>query len=143
MGRPEEQLRVYQVICVLFVAACILLSRSLVPEAEHASSAVQFFVILVAVWSAFSGFRLQRLLARDRSNSVQRSTTRKKSTPFTRWRAGHLMRLVSATSVALWGFVLFYLGGSTWLVDALFGSGLVLLLIWSPGSSPESTGLEP
>jgi hypothetical protein len=36
----------------------------------------------------------------------------------------------------LWEFLLQVFGGPAWLVDTLFGMGLVLLLIWKPGSCP-------
>jgi hypothetical protein len=32
--------------------------------------------------------------------------------------------------------ILNFVGSPTWLVGAMFGLGLILLLIWSPGSSP-------
>ena len=139
MGRPERQLRIIQVLCIVFVASCILLTHSLVHGTKHISFTLQIVAILFALWTAYSGFWLQRLLARVGSNPERLPATNKKSTPFTRWRAGHLMRLATATSVGLWGFVLYFLGGSSWLVDALLALGLLLLLLWSPGSSPDST----
>ncbi|MBI3476877.1 MAG: hypothetical protein HY010_14180 [Acidobacteria bacterium] len=42
------------------------------------------------------------------------------------------MRLASATSVGMWGLVLYYFNGPLWVVDAAFAVGLILLLTWRP-----------
>jgi len=50
------------------------------------------------------------------------------------------VRLASATAVGLWALILSESGGSALLVNALFAFGMLLLLIWMPGGSPDSTG---
>jgi hypothetical protein len=50
------------------------------------------------------------------------------------------VRLASATAVGLWALILSESGGSALLVNALFAFGIRLLLIWTPGASPDSTG---
>jgi hypothetical protein len=131
---PERQLRVFQVVCVVFVAVCFIFTRTLFRQAEPANSFEQGLFVLLALWSAYSGFRLQQTVNRVRTSAHLPPDNR--STPIRRWRAGHLMRLASATSVGLWGMILNFVGSPTWLVGAMFGLGLILLLIWSPGSSP-------
>jgi hypothetical protein len=50
-----------------------------------------------------------------------------------------VIRIASAASVGLWALVLKNSGGPALLVNSLFGIGLVLLLIWRPGTIPDST----
>src|SRR6266700_256685 len=119
MGKPERQLRLVQGGCILFLVVCIFLLHfgvfgSLEPAGREMNF-MQFLVIVGAIWSAVVGFTFQRRMTRSASRP-QRPTA--KSTPFTRWRAGHVMRLGSATSVGMWGLVLYYCCGPLWVVDA-------------------------
>ncbi|SRR5438132_298240 len=136
MGTPERQLRLVQVACVLLVAACIFVRHLGRHETHHAIALSQLLVIVAAIWSAVSGFTGQRRIASAPTRSQRLS---RGSMPFSRWRAGHLMRLWSATAVGTWALVLHEIGGPSWLVDTLFGIGLLLLLIWRPGASPAPT----
>jgi hypothetical protein len=49
------------------------------------------------------------------------------------------VRLASATSVGLWALILSENGGRAFAVNALFAVGMLLLLIWMPGATPDST----
>lgn len=134
MNKSRRQPRMVQLACILFLVICILLIYFGVlgnRESGATISATQGFVVLLALWSGVSGFTFQRRL---RLRARQAST---KSTPFTRWRAGHLFRLWTATAVGLWGVVLYEIRGPLWIVDVLFTVGLILLLIWRPVAGPE------
>ena|SRR5438128_1660128 len=134
MTKAERPLRFVQLACILFLVFCILLVYFGVlrnGEPSPAISLTQGVVILLALWSAVSGFTYQRRLL---SGRAQRTST--KSTPFTRWRAGHIFRLWSAMAVALWGLLLNAIHGPLWIVGVLLAVGLILLLIWRPGVSP-------
>jgi hypothetical protein len=135
MSKPETQLRFVQIACIMTVLVSIVVSLDL-RKTPHGITSVHWIVIVLAIWSAVSGFRLQRKIVNDPVRSQQRSRT---STPFTRWRAGNLMRLASATSVGLWALVLCVYGGPAWVVNIFFALGLLLLLIWRPGTSPTPT----
>ena len=139
MTKPERQLRLLQIPYVGFALLCFWFAGSLPSNhSGRATTVVQVLMVLVAIWSAESGFWVQRYLARW-GNRPTRSV--RSSTPLRRWRAGHLFRLASALSVSLWGLVLHQIGGSAWLADILIGAGLVLLLIWRPGVSPAEAEL--
>ena len=92
-----------------------------------------WMLMVGAAWSAISGFTFQRRIVRRRPSRSG------KSTPFTRWRAGHIIRLWTATSLSLWAVVLSDWGGPHLVVNALFAMGLVLLLFWSPGAVPNES----
>ena len=92
-------------------------------------------MLVGAIWSAIVGFTLQRKVNRT-AKRPQRAGS--KSTPFTRWKAGHLMRLASATLVANWGLLLYYFQGPLWVVDTVFAAALILLIAWKPGTSPDN-----
>jgi hypothetical protein len=131
MNTPERQLRMVQVGCILVLLASIRLGLK-VQGTTHGSKAVQWVFIVLALLCALQGFTLQRRIVSPRP-------TRKlppRSTPFTRWKAGNVARLAFATSVGLYGLCLSEFGGVAWQVDVLFGLGMVLLLLWKPGTSP-------
>src|SRR5882762_6723282 len=130
----ERQLRLVQVACILLVVACILVTNFGKHERPDAITITQWLVIVSAIWTAVSGFTVQRRIVRPRPGSGR-------STPFSRWRAGHMLRLWSAAMVGAWALVLHEIGGPAWLVDTLFTLGLLLLLTWRPGASPATTQL--
>jgi len=139
MGKPERQLRLFQGGSILFLVVCIFLLYfgvlgSLEPDGRRMNF-IQFLVIVGAIWSAVVGFTFQRRVTRA-ATRPQRPSAR--STPFTRWKAGHVMRLGSATSVGMWGLVLYYFHGPLWLVDTILVVGLILLVTWRPGASPDT-----
>jgi len=131
MNTPERQLRIMQVVCVLFLLASIRLGLK-VQGTTHGSKAVQWVFIVLALVCALQEFTLQRRIVSPR-------LTRKRparSTPFTRWKRGNVARLAFATSVGLYGLCLSEFGGAAWQVDGLFGLGMILLLVWKPGAKP-------
>lgn len=79
---------------------------------------------------------MQRKLASTR----QRTTA--KSTPFTRWRAGNIIRLWTAASVGIWALVLAEFGASRILANVFFAVALLLLVLWTPGIVPTDTSAE-
>jgi len=138
MKRPELQLRFLQGACILFLVFCILLlhfgALGSLESAGREIKLVQFLMIVGVIWSAIVGFTFQRKMNRTATQPRRPSA---KSTPLSRWRAGHIMRLTSGFSVGVWGLAVYYFCGPLWLVDATLGAGLALLLIWKPGNSPD------
>jgi len=137
MGRPELQLRLLQGGCILFLVACtLLLHFGVLGSLEPAGREIkltQLLIIVGAIWSAAVGFTFQRRVTR----AATRPSTR--STPFTRWKVGHLVRFLSATSVGNCGLALYYFHGPLWVVDTILAAGLILLVSWRPGASPDIT----
>jgi hypothetical protein len=101
---------------------------------------MQLWMLVGAIWSAVVGFTFQRKLNRT-ATRPQRAGP--KSTPFTRWKAGHVMRIASATSVGTWGLVLYYFQGPLWVVDTVLAAALILLLAWKPDTSPDNKIASP
>jgi len=108
MSKPERQLRLMQVGCILLVAACIFVSYVGWQKKTRVINAGQWLVIVATIWSAVSGCTIQRRIVRGASRSQRLSG---RSTPFTRWRAGNFVRLWGGMSVGLWAFVLHMIGG--------------------------------
>jgi len=140
MDKPALQLRLVQGGCLLFIVLCVLflhfgLLGSLEPAGREIKL-VQFLMIVGASWSAIVGFTFQSKLSRT-AKRPQRAGS--KSTPFTRWKAGHVMRLASATSVGTWGLALYYFHGPLWVVDTVLAVALVLLIAWKPDPAPDDT----
>ncbi len=133
---PGRQLRILQIACFAVLLTTIMVSL-MVQGTTHGSALIQGIVIVLALSSAVQGFTVQRQIVKGPSPSRPRSRL---STPFSRWRAGNLVRLASATAVGLWALILSENGGRALVVNALFAVGMLLLLIWMPGATPDSTG---
>ena len=88
----------------------------------------------MGIWAIASGFLLERCVLAKPYNAVGRSG---QSTPLTRWRAGNLARVMSATAVALWGLILRENGGPGWLAYLYLCIGGLLVLTWRPSPKPE------
>jgi len=130
------RLRQVQIACILLLLECVRLSRSMGHDSiRHEWNGtltwVHWLLIVAAVWSAIVGFTTQRRIAK------RRGRTSSTSTPFTRWRAGHIARLWTATAVGLYGFCLGVFAGPPLLVNAFFALALLLLLVWTPGRAPD------
>jgi hypothetical protein len=140
MGKPELQLRLLQGGCLLFLVIWIFLLHfgalgSLEPAGRELKL-TQLLMLVGAIWSAVVGFTFQRKLTRIETRSRRSGT---KSTPFTRWKAGHVMRLATATSVGTWGMALYYFHGPLWVVDTVLVVALILLAAWKPGTNPNAS----
>ena len=125
------RLRLVQIACVLLLLECVRLSRSVRHEWNGTATIVHWLLIVGGVGSGILGFTLQRRIV---NKPEKLSST---STPFTRWRAGHIARLWTATAVGLYGFCLSMLAGPPLAVNVLFGLALLLLLLWMPGAVPD------
>ena len=140
MGKPELQLRLLQGGCLVFLVVWILLLHfgavgSLEPAGRELKL-TQLLMLVGAIWSAVVGFTFQRKVTRTATRPRRPGT---KSTPFTRWKAGHVMRLATATSVGTWGMALYYFRGPFWVVDTVLAVALILLVAWKPGTSPNAS----
>jgi|CZKY01.1.fsa_nt_gi hypothetical protein len=125
MSSPERRLRFLQSAQIVFIGVCFFVKRIGSVETRDAIPLVQWCIIVAAIWSAISGFTVQRRINRS-----------KKSSTLGRWRIGHVVRLSSATAVGLWGMLLFYTGGPDWLANVFLGLAMLLLLVWRPGVTP-------
>ena len=133
MSSPETQLRLAQSGLITFIMVCFFVMRIGSVETRRAFSPLQWLVVVAALWSAISGFMVQGRINRGGSRSQVPS---RRSTPLGRWRAGHLVRLWSATAVGLWGVLLHYLGSPNYLVNVFLVLAVLLLLVWRPGATP-------
>jgi hypothetical protein len=127
--------------CLLFLVVWILLLHfgalgSLEPAGRELKL-TQFLMLVGAIWSAVVGFTVQRKLSRI-ATKPRRSGTRVHT--INRWKAGHVVRLATATSVGTWGMALYYFHSPLWVVDTVSAVGLILLLAWRPGTGP---GISP
>jgi hypothetical protein len=129
------RLRIIQVGCILMVLGCIWVSRSGHHEWQGSLAPRHWLVMVAAIWGAISGFTLQRRLVGQPVNSRRPS----RSTPFTRWRAGHIVRIWTAMTVGLGALLLSEFSGPPMMVNVLFALSLLLLLIWTPGPIPDQT----
>jgi hypothetical protein len=128
--------RVMQFAFIVSVLLFIFICHIIPAPARSVNTSSQYFIVMCAIASAMLGFIVQRLMLRA-PNQTTLST--QKSTPLNRWFTGHIIRFATAESVALFGLVLHLVGSSSTLVYLLFAGGLVLLLIWQPGTIPEQT----
>lgn len=109
------------------------------PE-KRATTLVQVLIVGASIWSGLGGLSTQHRMLRSAGRAQDISN---KGTAFTRWRAGHLIRLWSTVAVGLWGLVLREVGGSHVLADLIFTTSLLLLFFWKPGPVPAETNSQP
>jgi hypothetical protein len=133
MNPVKFQLRIVQISFIISVGLFYYVISMIHPTANAVNSPMQSAIVLCAIVSAYSGFWLQQRFLRIRSQSLP---TESKSTPLSRWFAGHILRFATAESVALYGLVLHMLGSSSTLVNVMFICSLLLLLLWQPGTCP-------
>jgi hypothetical protein len=131
MLTTTRHFRIVQVFCI-FVVLCSFQVALRVDKTSPEVTPLQWVWIGMGVWATVSGFILERQIVRYPKRS--RPSTR--STPFSRWRAGNLIRVASATSVACWGLILRESGGPALIANILFAVAGLLLLIWKPSASP-------
>jgi hypothetical protein len=129
MGR----LRFFQFACLFMLLVTFGASRLARHEWAGQFTAVHWILSLAAIGSAVSGFTLQRRIANRSKPSRDLSMT---STPFTRWRSGHIWRMWSATMVGGWALLLSEFSGPPLLVNVFFVAAGLLLLAWAPGAVP-------
>jgi hypothetical protein len=128
-----RHLRIVQIFCLgLAVSACWLAAHTGEPKKNAEFGPIQWSVVFAATYGAVSGFTFQRFLNRERP----RSRPSGPGSASYRWSLGHLMRLATACSVALWGAVTPILKGPLWIAYGFCGVGIVLLLVWTPGTPP-------
>jgi hypothetical protein len=137
MNPAVRMVRTLQIAFIVSVLLFLFVLHTLQPATRNVSGTIQGVLVLCAIASAEAGFLLQRMFLRPRDPSLPAT---KNSTPLSRWFSGHLLRFATAESVALFGFVLRMMGSDSILVYLLFGSSLLLLLTWRPGTVPPSTG---
>lgn len=130
--KVRRQLRLMQIGCLSVLVACAALAHWQARENGSSSriGTLPMVMIFLALWSATSGFTLQRKFQRRPQASCSKSTL------FRRWRAGHIVRLWTATASGIWALLLFEFHGPLWISDVLFGLAILLLLIWKPDAAP-------
>jgi hypothetical protein len=133
MNPVTFQLRVMQIVFIVSVLLFYYVSGTIHPSAQSMNPSMQWAIVLCAIASALMGFIVQRMFLRTPSQSLPE---KQNSALLARWFAGHILRFATAESVALFGVVLHTFGSSSALVNALFMSSLLLLLIWQPGTCP-------
>src|SRR5580698_9121344 len=124
METMARRLRFLQIACILMLLLCFVASCLGRREWRGKLTPVHYGVIVGAIWSAVSGFTLSRRIANKPTESGMTSPD---STPFNRWRAGHIWRIWSATMVGGWALCLSELAGPPWLVNVFFALGLMVL----------------
>jgi hypothetical protein len=137
MNPAVRVVRTMQFAFIVSVLLFLYVLRAVHPATHSVSAPLQWALVLCAIASAGMGFIVQRILLRPRNPSLPAAPN---STPLARWTSGHVLRFATAESVALFGFFLRMMGSTSILVYLLFGSSLLLLLTWRPGTVPPSTG---
>jgi len=133
MAKPERQLRMIQIACIVLLGCFTVLAYVTAHQNSQPATHIglgQGIIVVFALWPGVWGFLMQRTLLR------RRQPTSSKSTPFTRWRTGHIFRLWSAVTVGIWALLLVEFHGPLWISYVLFGFAMLLLLIWRPDAFP-------
>lgn len=130
------KVRTMQIAFIVSVLMFAHVIHKLPPVPQSVDTVVQWAIVCCAVFSALSGFFVQRVLRRVPNmphSMIQDSDLLRP------WFFGHVIRFATAESVALFGFALCMIGGPSNLVTAMFAGSLLLLILWQPGEVPAAT----
>jgi F0F1-type ATP synthase membrane subunit c/vacuolar-type H+-ATPase subunit K len=133
MKQPLFTMRVMQVAFITSVLLFMYVLHAAHPPVQSVPPALEWAIVICAAASALAGFIVQKALLCPPSQPLAAA---RNSTPLNGWFTGHIIRFATAESVALFGFVLRMMGSSSVMVTVLFGSSLLLLLLWQPGECP-------
>jgi F0F1-type ATP synthase membrane subunit c/vacuolar-type H+-ATPase subunit K len=116
VNEMKSKLRKLRLIQLALIAATLIFGSVAEFERGRGSSdwnLWHWFVMGLALWSVFGGFRLRhRLLLRYEQAAAKDDSNPK---ALKKWEAGNLIGLASAESVVLWGVVVrMVLGGALW-----------------------------
>lgn len=132
--RPEHLFRIFQ-ICFVVAVLMFIWILTVLPAGNvgRATPYADWITTVFAIYSGWAGFWFaKRIAVSNRPNPALQTSG------LSRWWLGRLVRLASAESVCLSGFVLRLLGGPLWLVATMFGTGLALLLTLRLGSATDA-----
>ena len=121
---------------LLFYYVCSTL-HPIDPSKPPVAPSMGWGLVFCAIASALGGFLFQQML---RGAPMPSDPATRDVTARSRWLSGHIVRFATEESVALFGFVLRFLGGPSTQVYLLFGGSLLLLLLWQPGAFPTMAG---
>ncbi|MGD0547114.1 MAG: hypothetical protein ABR991_04725 [Terracidiphilus sp.] len=133
MQKPVFTVRVLQGAMIVSVLMFFYVLRVSHPPVQKIDPNFQWAIVFCAISSALAGFIVQKLMLRLPSQSL---ATARNSALLGRWFTGHIVRFATAESVALFGFVLGFMGSTSIVVPLLFAVSLLLLVLWKPGECP-------
>lgn len=133
MNPAIRVVRILQISFIVSVGLFYFVICMIYPAPQSVNTSMQSAIVACAIVSALMGFIGQRVFQRAPS---QLFPEKQHPILLNRWFAGHILRFATAESVALFGLVLHMLGSSSRLVNIMFMSSLLLLLIWQPGNCP-------
>ena len=119
----------------LFIYVLYVLSKVPAPSLPPVSQPLELALTVVGLACIAMGFVLPRFLDRTVQQAPQ-------SEPLAvqrgRWMTKGVISLACFEACTLFGFMLNRLGGRLWLVELLFGAGIVAMLFWSPEPPPRA-----
>ncbi|MGA7830594.1 MAG: hypothetical protein WCA21_06520 [Terracidiphilus sp.] len=136
MNPVLRMVRILQASMIVAVLLFYYVCYTIPSAPQIANPYFQWIIVFCAMASAVGGFFVQRIMQRA---PRQIFPAAQESTPRKQWLTGHVVRFATAESVALFGFVLHTTGGTPVVVNLLFASSLLLLVLWQPGALPPQT----
>jgi cytochrome b561 len=145
----EKQFRAVRIMHRIMLAAVIIYAFLAEKLAKSASSlplsmTLSFGIMAIVIALIALGYRMKTLS----SAIVALRRNPQDTQALFRWRQAHILIMVLLLSVALFGFVLRFMGGSFWLALPFYSASALLLLLWAPreivdtieGSGSSSSG---
>ena len=120
-----------------FAMFIIVVVRTPAPTLQSPNPTLEWSISTIAIISAIVGYFGRGLLGRMMGSA---STNRTTSNPLGLWMTGNVFSLACIEACVLFGVVLHFVGARVRFVELLFSVGIIVLLIWSPGTPP--TGQE-
>ena len=133
MNPSSRTLRIAQAVFVLYSIVLFFLMGRLKPSVSQDTS-LQFLwaISAIAVIDSIIGFFIRAAILRKSQSMDAPYKQRLKA-----WFSGNIVGYAFSLSTCLFAFVLHMLGAPERWAQALFGLGILMLVVQSPGTPPE------
>lgn len=134
MTAPDRVMRILKYSFVfsglLFALVAVKIPAQNQRPPEHVMETV---IVLLALLNVAAGFLAPHFPGLIAGRSPRRGTA---STPISRWMSTNMVSLACFEACILFGLILHMLGARTRIVQLLFATGIIAMLIWRPGIAP-------
>lgn len=131
-------LRIIQTALLGSVLLYVLLAARLGPPPRPTFPLVFFMIALMAVANSVGIFVIRRIMVKRAENVLQTNAGDSKARA--RWGAGHILILALSESIALYGFVLRFVGFGFSQVIPFFVASFILMLFFGPRRPSDAIG---
>jgi hypothetical protein len=132
--QAQFAIRIMRLSFLLFGILLIYIAFKVPVQSRAVPNRVFELVIsLLALTNIPIGFFAPKFFSRSPSRGFRSTMV---PAPVKQWFTGRVASLAFFNACNLFAFVLHSIGGRIWIVELLFGAGMISFLFWNPGNPP-------